>query len=100
MAFVRVSILTPVAGQDAEVSRLLDELVRLYNGRPGFLSAWKLSSDQHAGVSRFGRISVWESEEAANQTASDQRDMALQSQLKALAQSGTHEEYSFTGTQP
>ena len=100
MAYVRVSIMTPVGGQDAEVQRLLDELVKLYQGRPGFITAYRLSPDPHAGTTRMGRISVWESEEAAHRTASEERDIAFQSQLKALVRGSTHEEYSFIGVQP
>ncbi len=100
MAFVRVSIMTPIVGQHAEVERVLDALVRLYQGRPGFVTAYRLSPDPHAGTSRMGRISVWEDEGAANRTASEERDLALQSQLKALVQDSTHQELSFVGVQP
>lgn len=100
MAYVRVSIMTPVGGQDAEVQRLLDELVKLYQGRPGFITAYRLSPDPHAGTTLMGRISVWESEEEAHRTASEERDIAFQSQLKGLVNDATHLEYSFIGVQP
>jgi heme-degrading monooxygenase HmoA len=97
MPYVRVSIMTPMAGQEGEVQRLLDELVKLYQGRPGFISAYRLSPDPHAGTKTMGRISIWQSEEDAHRTAADERDMAFQSQIKALVQGGSQQEYSFTG---
>jgi heme-degrading monooxygenase HmoA len=100
MAYVRVSIMTPIVGQDAEVQRLLDELVKLYQGRPGFITAYRLSPDPHAGTTRMGRISVWETEDAAHRTAAEELDIAFQSQLKGLVHDATHEEYSFIGVQP
>jgi heme-degrading monooxygenase HmoA len=99
MAYVRVSIMTPIAGQDAEVERLLNELLKLYQGRPGFITAYRLAPDPHAGTSRMGRISIWETEEDAHRTAADERDMAFQSQIRALVNPDTHEEYSFIGFQ-
>jgi hypothetical protein len=100
MAFVRISIMVPMAGQEAAVQGILDDLVRFYKGRQGFINAWRLTADAHATIKRLGRVSVWESEDDAHRTASEQRDLALQSQLKILVQAGSQEEYSFTGTQP
>jgi heme-degrading monooxygenase HmoA len=100
MAFVRISIMIPVQGQEARVAEILDDLVKFYHGRQGFITAYRLSADPHAAVKRMGRISVWESEEDAHRTASEQHDLALQSQLKLMVQDQTHEEYSFIGNQP
>lgn len=100
MAFVRISIVVPTVGQDAEVQRVLDELVAFYQGRPGFITAYRLSPDPHAGTSRMGRISIWEDEESANRTASEARDQALQSQLKIMVQDPNRQEYSFIGVKP
>jgi heme-degrading monooxygenase HmoA len=97
MAFVRISIMIPQAGQEARVEQLLKDLVNFYQGRPGFITAYRLSADPHASVKRVGRISVWETEEDAHRTASEQHDLSLQSQLKLLVEDATHEEYSFIG---
>ena len=100
MAFVRVSIMVPKPGQEARVQELLDDLVKFYKGRHGFITAWRLATDPHATVKRMGRISVWETEEDAHRTASEQRDLSLQSELKLAVEDGTHEEHSFVGSQP
>jgi hypothetical protein len=100
MAFVRISMMIPMAGQESTVQAILDDLVKFYKGRQGFITAWRLTADAHSAVRRMGRISVWETEEDAHRTASEQHDLALQSQLKILVQAGSQEEYSFTGTQP
>ena len=97
MAYIRVSIMTPLPEQDQHVIDLLDELVRFYQERPGFITAYRLSPDEHATVRRFGRISAWQSEEDAHRTANEQRDMAIQSQLRLVIERDTHEEYSFVG---
>jgi hypothetical protein len=99
MAFVRVSIMIPKPGQEARVRELLDELVKFYQGRQGFITAWRLDSDPHAAVKRMGRISVWEAEDDAHRTASEQRDLSLQSELKLATEDATHEEHSFVGSQ-
>ena len=100
MAFVRISMMIPMAGQESTVTDILDELVKFYRGRQGFIAAWRLTADPHANIKRVGRVSVWESEDDAHRTASEQRDLALQSQLKILVQAGSQEEYSFIGSQP
>lgn len=92
--------MTPKSGQDSRVQDLLDDLVRSYQGRQGFITAYRLSPDPHAGARRIGRLSVWESEEDAHRMASDQHDMSVQSELRALIQTETHEEHSFIGVLP
>ncbi len=98
MAFMRVSLMTPLPDQDQHVVDLLDDLVRFYQQRPGFITAWRLSPDEHAVIRRYGRVSVWESEDDAHRTASEQRDLAIQSQLRLVISNETHEEYSFIAT--
>jgi hypothetical protein len=100
MAFVRISLMTPQPGQESRVQELLDDLVRFYQGRDGFITAYRLSADPHAGGPRMGRVSVWENEDAAHKTAMEQHDLAVQSELKMLTQTTGREEYSFTGVQP
>ena len=92
-------MMTPQFGQDERVQELLDQLLRFYQDRPGFITAYRLAPDAHAETKRVGRISVWESEDDAHRTANEQRDMAIQSELKLATQDATHEEHSFTGVQ-
>ena len=97
MAFVRVSLMTPKPGQEGRVQELLEDLVNFYQGRTGFITAYRLSPDPHAAAKMVGRISVWESEEDAHRTAFEQHDLAVQSELKGLIQDEDHHEHSFIG---
>lgn len=98
MAFIRLSLMTPRPGQEQRVADLIDQLLDFYQGRPGFITAYRLTPDKHSGSPRVGRISVWESEGETHRTATEPRDMALQSELKLAVIDETHEEYSFQGT--
>ena len=100
MAFVRISIMTPKPGQAQRGQDVLDDLLRFYKGRDGFIDAWRLTDDPHAPGNRVGRVSIWATEDDAHRTASEQRDLALQSELKLLCDDNTHEEHSFIGAQP
>src|SRR5688572_17106601 len=98
MAFIRMSLMTPRPGQEEELANLLDRLVQHFHGKPGFIAAYRISSDPHTRDKRIGRISIWESEDDANRMSSDQHDLALQAEIKLLAVDATHEEHSFIGT--
>ncbi len=87
----------PRPGNEKRVEELLDQLLKLYQGRPGFITAYRLKPGPHAGAPKVGRISIWESSEDANRMASEALDLSLQSQIKALVDESTHEESSFEG---
>jgi len=87
----------PRPGNEKQVDELLDELLSLYQGRPGFITAYRLKPGPHAGAPKVGRISIWESADDANRMASEPRDLSLQSQIKTLVDDTTHEESSFEG---
>ena len=99
MAFIRISVMVPTTGHEARVGAILDELIRLYQGKPGFITAYRLDPGPHAGAPRVGRISVWTSVEDTNRMASDQHDQSLQAELKTLVDEATHEEHSFEGAE-
>ena len=97
MAFLRFSVMIPRPGNEKQVEDLLDELLRLYQGRPGFITAYRLKPGPHAGAPKVGRLSIWETVEDANRMASEARDLSLHSQIKPLVFDETHEESSFEG---
>jgi len=98
MTFIRLSLMTPRPGQEQRVDEVIDELLKFYQGRPGFVTAYRLMSDTHATSGRVGRLSIWESEEETHRTATEQRDMSLQAELKLLVVDETHQEFSFRAT--
>ncbi len=96
MPFVRLSLMTPRPDQRERVEELLDKLIQLYQGRPGFIDAYRLSPDPHSGSQRLGRVSIWQSEAHVNEMANDDTDLAIQSQLRLFVEpDASHEEYSF-----
>jgi heme-degrading monooxygenase HmoA len=95
MPFIRVSVMTPRAGKEEEVSDLIDSLLALYKGRPGFITAYRLTAHPAGGKTRMGRLSMWNSENDIRAMAANDRDMALQSQLKLITDETTHAEYAF-----
>jgi heme-degrading monooxygenase HmoA len=95
VAFLRFSVMIPRPGNERRVEELLDELVGLYQGRPGFITAYRLKPGPHAGALRVGRISIWESVEDADHMAAEAHDLSLQSQIKVLVDDATHQESSF-----
>ena len=97
MPFIRISVMTPQTGREQEVGELIDSLLQLYKGRPGFITAYRLTAHPAGGRTRMGRLSMWTSEADIRSMAANDRDMALQSQLKLITDDTTHEEYSFEG---
>ena len=95
MPFIRVSVMTPHPGKEREVSDLIDSLLALYKGHPGFINAYRLEAHPAGGKTRMGRLSMWNSEADIRAMAGTERDMALQSQLKLFTDETTHEEYAF-----
>jgi heme-degrading monooxygenase HmoA len=95
VAFLRFSVMIPRPGNEKRVEELLDELVGLYQGRPGFITAYRLKPGPHAGAPRVGRISIWESVEDADRMATWAHDLSLQSEIRVLVDDATHQESSF-----
>jgi len=95
VAFLRSSVMIPLPGNETRVEEFLDELLRLYQGRPGFITAYRLRPGPHAGAPKVGRISIWESAQDADHMAAEAHDLSLQSQIKVLVDDATNEESSF-----
>lgn len=95
MPFVRISVMTARAGHEKEVSDLLDRLIALYPGHHGFITAYRLVGRGAPTSPSFGRLSMWEHEEDVRAMAAEQKDIAIQSQLKLITLEETHAEYAF-----
>jgi quinol monooxygenase YgiN len=92
MPYIRISLMIPLAGREAEVIDLNDQLVAFHRGQTGCLQSYVMRSSQAS--QDMGRISLWESEEDAEQTASVESTLALRSRLHLLVQEG-HREIAF-----
>jgi quinol monooxygenase YgiN len=92
MAFVRLSIMKPNRGQAERVETMLRELAETVAKNPGCIQSMLLAADD--GTGELGRIAVYESAEAANDSANNAHVMALRSELHLIVEPG-HVERSF-----
>jgi len=91
--YVRLSLMKPKPGKEAEVAAIMDDLVSLYKQQEGFVDGYKLrAADESADI---GRITIWRTEENADHTAQSTQVMARRSDLMPLIEEGSHEERSF-----
>lgn len=96
MPYVRVSIVKPKSGDDAEVRRIMDELIGFFTHQPGYLDGFRI--DARDGTGFLGRITVWQDEASADRAAQTDHVLSLRSQLNPVVEEGTHEEHAFEGT--
>ncbi|GBD13376.1 hypothetical protein HRbin24_01404 [bacterium HR24] len=97
MAYIRVSLMRAAPGHEGEVERLNRELVAYYRRFPGCLGTYYVRSADGSG--EVGRVSIWESDDAADRAANDDHSMAVRSQLHLLIQPG-HQDRSFQAEAP
>ncbi len=84
MYYLRLSLARPLEGRDEEVRRLEEDLLSYYAAQEGFLSGYRLTARE--GHREVGRITLWESEEAAERAAATERVMVLRSKLLAVTE--------------
>jgi len=92
LAYVRISLMRPLAGREAEVDQLNLELVEYYRGQPGCLQSTVIHAADGSGET--GRVSFWDSEAAADAAANSDRSMFLRSRLHLMLRRG-HQDRSF-----
>ncbi len=94
MAYVRVSLMQPKASRHAEVKELMDELAHFFAKQAGFLEGYGLYSSD----ALVGRVTVWDSEAAADAAAQSTHVLAVRSRLNNDVEAGSHQEHAFEGT--
>ena len=92
MGYVRISLMRPLAGREAEADKLNLDLVEYYRQQAGCLQSTVIHAADGSGET--GRVSFWESETAADTAASTDRSMFLRSRLHLLLRRG-HQDRSF-----
>ncbi len=97
MLYIRVSLMSPKEGCDREVAQIMDDLMAIYEQQPGFVHGHKLRSAD--GSRLIGRVTVWESEQAADAVAQATHVMARRSELQPLIEEDSHIERSFDATE-
>lgn len=93
MPYVRISLMVPLVGREAEVIDLNEELVAFHRRQKGCLQSYVMRPSKASRDT--GRISMWESEEDAEETANVESTLALRSRLHLAVQEG-HRELAFS----
>ena len=84
MYYLRLSLARPAEGGSEEAQRLEEDLLSHFSAQEGFVSGYRLAARN--GGREVGRITIWESEEAAERAATSQHVMALRSKLLAVTE--------------
>jgi hypothetical protein len=95
MFYIRISLMMPQTGTRAEVRRLNQEIAAFNQTLDGCRDSFAIAAADNSG--ELGRLSVWNSKEAAEKAANQQHHMSLRSQLNLAIQEG-HTERSFFTT--
>ena len=86
MPWLRLTVVTPVAGESAEVQRLLNDIEAATAGLPGFVMGGVFTDSEVSD--RMGRFALWATREDADKASSVDRVMSLRSELHLLIQAG------------
>lgn len=92
MSYVRISLMTPTRGREEEVKRLNQEISAFNRTHKGCQYSLVITATDGSG--ELGRLTVWDSREAAERVANLQHSMSLRSQLHLAIEPG-HAERSF-----
>lgn len=92
MTYIRVSTMTPLAGREQEAAQVNQELVDFYRTQRGCTGSHFVKAADSSGEQ--GRISLWTSERAADEAATQEHSLYLRSRLHLLISRG-HQDRSF-----
>src|SRR5258708_3618804 len=82
MSYIRLSMAVPQAERADEIREQYERLLSYLTDQPGFLSGWIVAGHSDGEI---GRLSVWESEAAANRAATDSYVLALHAKVRTAA---------------
>ena len=102
--YVRISIVRPIPSEHAQVTQVLGELTKFLASQEGYLGGLRLESEDRqmrawpAGfpTGLLGRVTLWDTEAAADRSAETESVVSLRTSLNSLAVD--HQEYAFYGT--
>ena len=83
MAYIRLTLATPPPERLDEVRQHYEALVAYVSTLPGFVTGWVVVPGHGGG--EVGRLTVWESEAAAHQAATDPHALALHARVQFAA---------------
>lgn len=93
MLHVRLSLMTPKPGEAEAVASVMDDLLRFFARQPGFVRGYRLQSADD--TRDLGRVTIWQSKEAADAVAQLNHVMSRRAALMALLKDGSDLERSF-----
>src|ERR1039457_2514509 len=82
MSYIRLSMAVPQSERAVEIRQQYERLLSYLADQPGFVSGWVVAGH---GEGEIGRLSIWESEAAANRAATGSYVMALHAKVRSAA---------------
>ena len=92
MSYVRLSLMTPLPGSEADLLEAQEDLLKFFSEQPGYVDGYLLTA--HDGSGEVGRLGIWESPAQADQAANSDHVLAVRSRINLLVAEG-HTERSF-----
>lgn len=83
MSYIRLTLATPPPERLAEVREQYEEIIAYVSTFPGYESGWVVAPGY--GDGEVGRLTIWQSEAAANFAATDPHAMALHARVRFAA---------------
>ena len=83
MPYLRLTILRPLPGMEERARDLLKQIDHLFADEPGLIMSFDFG-EGGASKTPLGRVSVWETDAAANKLARSDRSLALRAELQRL----------------
>ena len=93
LVYVRLSLSEAKAGREAEVATIEDDLMAFFAKQPGYLQGYQIVGGDSEG--RVGRLTLWESDQHADQAAQTPHVLAQRSELLMLIEGDLHVEDSW-----
>jgi hypothetical protein len=91
--YVRLSLSQAKAGSEAGVAKIESDLMAFFAKQPGYLRGYQIVGGDSEG--RVGRLTVWESDQHADQAAQTEHVLAQRSELLMLIDGDAHVEGSW-----
>ena len=94
VVYVRLSLVMPRPGNEQEVAKMEEGLIRFLATQPGYLHGYRITGgDSIAG--RIGRLTLWRSDHDADHAAQTDHVLAVRSELLLLIDEEEHTEDSW-----
>ncbi|MGB2694046.1 MAG: hypothetical protein WBD55_02525 [Dehalococcoidia bacterium] len=97
-AVVRLSLMQPKPGAQERVLELQQQIVSWLPGKPGSIAGYIIVGGDPQG--RVGHVSIFRSEQDADQAAQSDHVLAIRSELLLVIEEDSHVEHSYIGVDP